>query len=144
MSILKEINESHDFVKAKATNLFLIPFWYVSIYLFNNEFYTKADSLIIISMCITITLTSSFCLTLIFDGIRTLNNGKKYDFFNNTVLSVTLLTSWLSFLIVLFYSLGFIFNIYIYFYWFLVIYSSPIFLIWVLNLIFGNKSEVKK
>ena len=144
MSILKEINESHDFVKAKATNLFLIPFWYVSIYLFNNEFYTKADSLIIISMCITITLTSSFCLTLIFDGIRTLNNGKKYDFFNNTVLSVTLLTSWLSFLIVLFYSLGFIFNIYIYFYWFLVIYSSHIFIIGVLNIIFGNKTEVKK
>lgn len=145
MSIIKEINESHDFIQAKATNLFILPFWYVAIYLFNNEFYVKADSLIIVSMCIAFTLISTFSTTFLF--IRINSKKDEYsDFFSNTVVSVAFIMAWLAFLIILFYTLGYLFNIYIYFFWFLVIYSSPIallYILYILEKLFGDKKEVK-
>lgn len=38
MSFIKELEETHDSIKTIALNLLLIPFWYVSIFIFNNEF----------------------------------------------------------------------------------------------------------
>jgi hypothetical protein len=143
MSILKEINDSNEFIKAKAINLFLLPFWYVSIFLFNYEFYSKSDSLIIIAMCIVITLTSTFSLSLIIEKLNIINGDNTEDdnYLYHSSISVILLIIWLSILIVLFYSLGFLFNVYIYFYWYLVIYSTPIFLIFLVTLIYRNRKN---
>ena len=76
MSILKELNESHASLKAIALNLFIIPFWYVAIFLFNNEFYKSSDSIIITTMCIVISLVSSvfFSIFLIKIEVNTSDN----------------------------------------------------------------------
>lgn len=64
MSLIKEVNESNQIIRAKAVNLLLLPFWYVAIYLFNNSFYSKSDIIITASMCIVLSLVSSFLLSL--------------------------------------------------------------------------------
>jgi hypothetical protein len=137
MSLFKEITESHDTVKAIAVILFLIPFWYVAIFLFNNEFYKSSDNLIILAMCIVISMISAVLLSFFVQ-----NNEAKYQ--NNTILehmgvSVTILIIWLSILIFSFYSLGFLLNIHIYFYWFLVIYFAPLILFNFLQIVFGKR-----
>ena len=142
MSILKEINDLNNSLKALAINVFLIPFWYVAIFLFNNEFYTSSDNLIILSMTIVISLSSSGFLTFL---LHLLNFAEVNSerFLNETMVSVLLLTTWISLLIFIIYSLGFLFNIYIYFYYFLLIYFSPLAIILILK-IFSNKKDDKK
>lgn len=144
MSILKEISESHDTIKAFALNLFLLPFWYVAIYLFNNEFYVKADTLILISMCIVISIVSSLITSLLYDAINSALDSTPNAFFDSMAISTIILSMWLSILIVFFYSLGFLYEIYIYFYWFLVIYTSPILLIFLIYLISPPTKEKQK
>lgn len=140
MSFLKELNDSHITLKAFALNVFLIPFWYVSIYLFNNEFFMKNDIVIILAMCITISLISCGTLSFIF---RISENNKNNNLiFEEMGMSIMILCIWLSILIFSIYSIGFLFNIYIYFYWFLVIYFIPIIVFLFVNII-SNNSEKK-
>ncbi len=142
MSILKELNESHASLKAIALNLFIIPFWYVAIFLFNNEFYKSSDSIIITTMCIVISLVSSvfFSIFLIKIEVNTSDN----IFFEKMMVSTAMLIAWLSVLIFVFYSLGFLFGIYLYFYWFLVIYFFPLILFYLLIEIFGDDNANQK
>ena len=142
MSILKELNESHASLKAIALNLFIIPFWYVAIFLFNNEFYKSSDSIIITTMCIVISLVSSvfFFIFLIKIEVNTSDN----IFFEKMMVSTAMLIAWLSVLIFVFYSLGFLFGIYLYFYWFLVIYFFPLILFYLLIEIFGDDNANQK
>ena len=142
MSILKELNESHASLKAIALNLFIIPFWYVAIFLFNNEFYKSSDSIIITTMCIMISLVSSvfFSIFLIKIEVNTSDN----IFFEKMMVSTAMLIAWLSVLIFVFYSLGFLFGIYLYFYWFLVIYFFPLILFYLLIEIFGDDNANQK
>ena len=142
MSILKELNESHASLKAIALNLFIIPFWYVAIFLFNNEFYKSSDSIIITTMCIVISLVSSvfFSIFLIKIEVNTSDN----IFFEKMMVSTAMLIAGLSVLIFVFYSLGFLFGIYLYFYWFLVIYFFPLILFYLLIEIFGDDNANQK
>ena len=142
MSILKELNESHASLKAIALNLFIIPFWYVAIFLFNNEFYKSSDSIIITTMCIVISLVSSvfFSIFLIKIEVNTSDN----IFFEKMMVSTAMLIAWLSVLIFVFYSLGFLFGIYLYFYWVLVIYFFPLILFYLLIEIFGDDNANQK
>lgn len=133
MISLKEISEAHDTIKGLATNIFLIPFWYVAIFLFNKEFYISADSIIIFAMCIVLSFISSFLLVFM---MLQINKRREYSLFDDLIPSVVVSITWLSILIFIIYTLGFIFNIYIYFYWFLVIYFSPIFFFIVLFYLF--------
>lgn len=142
MSLFKEITESHDAVKAIAVILFLIPFWYVAIFIFNNEFYKSSDNLIILAMCIVISLISAILFTFYMQNIYEAKNKNK-TILEHMSVSVAILIIWLSILIFSFYSLGFLLNIYIYFYWFLVIYFAPLILFNFLQIVFGksvNKS----
>ena len=139
MAILKELQESHESIKAIALVLLLIPFWYVSIFMFNNEFYKAADSIITVSMCIVISLISSFLFQMFLSKIKEPNNKQK-TFFDNMLVSVALLIIWLSALIFIIYSLGFLFKTYIYFYWFLVIYFAPIIILIILQNLFQEKN----
>lgn len=143
MSLLKELNESHETLKAIAISSFLIPFWYVAIFLFNNEFYNSSDNIIIFSMCFVITFCSSVGFTFFIGELKFENQTYK-TFFNQMIISVAMLIGWLSTLIFVIYSLGFLFNIYIYFYWFIVIYFLPLFILYLLLKIFGIDKNEKK
>lgn len=142
MSLFKEITESHDTVKAIAIILFLIPFWYVAIFLFNNEFYKSSDNLIILAMCIVISMISAVLFSFFVHNIYEAKNENK-TIVEHMGVCVAVLIIWLSILIFSFYSLGFLLNVYIYFYWFLVIYFAPLILFNFLQIVFGksiNKS----
>jgi hypothetical protein len=135
MSLLKEIFEAGEFIKAKATILFLIPFWYVSIYLFNYQFYHREDTIIIVTMCIVISIVSSFslaaCLIFLFNPKQVKNT-----YLNAMSASVIILCLWLSLLIFIVYSSGFLFNQFIFFYLFIIIYFFPILVAGLVILLF--------
>ena len=65
-------------------------------------------------------------------------------FFEKMMVSTAMLIAWLSVLIFVFYSLGFLFGIYLYFYWFLVIYFFPLILFYLLIEIFGDDNANQK
>lgn len=143
MSLIKELEESHDSIKALALNLLLIPFWYVAIFIFNNEFYVSSDIIIKLAMCIVISISSSVLFTIFLYKIDAEKKVNK-TFFQNMIISVSMLAMWLSALIFATYSLGFLFNIYIYFYSFLVIYFSPIIFLNLLPILLGEKNTQTK
>lgn len=140
MSLLKEINESHDSLKALSLNLFLIPFWFIAIFLFNNEFYSSNDTLIILVMALVISLFSSTFLSL---SIHLLHNkyNKDIPLMEQMGISIILLCAWISLIIFFVYSLGFFFKIFIYFYYFLVIYFIPLILTFLV--VFINHTDNK-
>lgn len=144
MSYIKDLSESHESIKGLALNLFLIPFWYVSIFLFNREFYKTSDSIITVCLCVVISFLSSILLSLFWNKID-LKNNRKVELFANMVTSIGVLIMWLSFLIFITYSFGFLFKQYIYFYWFIVIYFAPVILIYILEFLFPDKeTDLKK
>jgi len=143
MSILKEINDLHDSLKAFTINIFLIPFWYVALFLFNNEFYSSSDNLIILAMTIVISLTSSGVTTFLLHIIQK-SEGETGVFIDQMMISVTALCIWLSLLIFIVYSLGFLFDIYIYFYYFLILYYTPMVLLYIRKLFKKNKKKNKQ
>lgn len=133
---MQEINESNEIIKAKAVNLLLIPFWYVAIFLFDNSFYYIGDTIIIVAMCIVLSLVSSFSLSICLDEFINQNNKSDNIYLYTMSISVALLSVWLSLLIFIVYSFGFLFNQFIYFYWFIVIYFSPILALTLISVLF--------
>jgi hypothetical protein len=59
-------------------------------------------------------------------------------------ISVALLSVWLSLLIFIVYSFEFLFNQFIYFYWFIVIYFIPIFILGLSALIKAKTTKSEK
>ena len=119
MSIIKELTDSHDTIKGFAIYVVLLPFWYIALLLFNNDFFVCQSVLTIAITCLAITISSVFPLSI---AIGRTQGG---EFLRFTVISIVILTLWLCILIFFFYSLDFLFGIQIYFYWFLVIYIIP-------------------
>ena len=148
-SIIDEINNLHSSLRAIVLNIFIIPFWYVAIYLFNNEFYKSADNLIMLAMCIVLSLVSTFLVSeMFYRADEEVNETSEEGWYVIYLFSnsIFLLCSWLSLLIFTIYSLGFLFNIYIYFYWFLVIYFFPLItfaLFFAIETYYANKSKNK-
>ena len=133
MSYLKDISESHHAVKLISVCLFLAPFWYVSIYLFNNEFYNAADVVAIIVFCCTISVISSMAFLLAID--YAFNDENPADDLSDIIMTVVILISWLSLLIFIVYSFGFLFDMYIYFYYFIILYLSPLPILFLIGLL---------
>lgn len=142
MSILKEINESHISLQATALTLFLVPFWYVSIYLFAKDFYKSSDTIVILAMCIVISLTSSVLFFLFCDKQSGLENTEK-PLISNMILSVILLSFWITLLIFITYSLHFFFNRQLYFYSFVIIYYLPILFLNFLSMVCGADDKLQ-
>ena len=141
MSLLKELNDSHITIRAISLSLFLLPFWYISIYLFGNEFYVLSGNIVVLSLCLVICITSSalfyvFCFKTT-DFEKTTNNA----LISNMTIAVVFLSLWISTLIFIIYSIDFLFNRKIYFYWFIVIYYAPILILNFLLLVFGNQKK---
>ena len=135
MSIFKEIYESHDIIKAKAVNLLIIPFWYVALFLFNNEFYKAENYFIIIAMCIVLSIPASFLMAVVVSvaADRETNNAEKeLTYLQCTFTAVSILTAWLALLIFIVYSFGFLLGQFIYFYWFMVFFYAPVLLLFLI------------
>ena len=144
MSYIKDLSESHDSMKSIALNLIIIPFWYVAIFLFNKDFYRNSDIILVTIFSIVISFLSSMLLTLFINKID-VKNSTPVNMFENMITSIGVLTIWLSFLIFTTYSCYFLFNQEIYFYWFIVIYFTPIILIYILEFLFPDKkTDLKK
>jgi hypothetical protein len=93
MSIFNELKDSHDALKAIALNALLMPFWYASIYLFNNQFYKSGDTIIITVMCFILSISSSSILThialMVQDSLNKNPEKKEHDtVFNNMIFSI--------------------------------------------------------
>lgn len=130
MSVIEEINNLSIPLKIIAVNIFLIPFWYVAIYLFNFDFYSSADSVIIFAMCIVLSCTSTIPLSLMiykaYEEVKQHKETVEY-FFEMKLNAVVSLCIWLSLLIFVTYSLKFLFNFTFHFYYFIVLYFFPLF-----------------
>jgi hypothetical protein len=77
MSIIKDVNELHISFKTVLIGILLnMPFWYIDLYLFKNDFFSKA--------VFYIPLVMSFCLTIawlgfwiMFAAIMSTNENKR-------------------------------------------------------------------
>ena len=136
MAIIEEINKSHISIRAMSISLFLVPFWYLSVCLFGNEFYKSADNFVVLAFCLVISISSSVLFYLFTEKIGGLENTKE-PMLNCMSFSVVILSIWLLLLIFTTFSFDFLFNQKIYLYWFVVIYYIPLLVLNLLVLVFG-------
>ena len=136
MAIIEEINKSHISIRAISISLFLVPFWYLSVFLFGNEFYKSADNFVVVSFCLVISVSSSVLFYLFTEKTGGLENTRE-PMLNCMSFCVAILSIWLLLLIFVSYSLDFLFNKKIFFYWFVVIYYVPFLILNLLLLVFG-------
>ena len=136
MAIIEEINKSHISIRAMSISLFLVPFWYLSVFLFGNEFYKSADNFVVLAFCLVISISSSVLFYLFTEKIGGLENTKE-PMLNFMSFSVVILSIWLLLLIFTTFSFDFLFNQKIYLYWFVVIYYIPLLVLNLLVLVFG-------
>lgn len=141
MSLLKDINDSNDVIKGKALILLLVPFWYFSLYLFNLEFYQKNDLILMLSFCFIVSLLSVFLVSYFVDVFL-----KKHisEYLNTVTASVIILIIWISFLIFSFYSLKIFLDIKVLYYWFILIYFTPIFVFILIKKLTGNNIVISE
>ena len=138
MSILKELQESHDAIKAISLSAFLIPFWYITIYLLGNNLFILSGNIVVLAFCIVLSVVSAF-LSCLFCAQTILLSDNEYNLTNNMILSVVFLSLWLAILIFVTYSIQFLFNKETYLYWFIVIYFFPILILNFLALVDKNR-----
>ena len=141
MAIIEEINKSHISIRAISISSLLVPFWYLSVFLFGNDFYKSADNFVIISFCLVVSISSSVIFYLFTEKTGGLENTNE-PMLNCMSFSVAILCIWLLLLIFITYSFDFFFNQKICFYWFVVIYYSLFLILNLLLLVFGvDKKE---
>ena len=141
MSILEDLNSSHISIRAISVTLFLLPFWYLSVFLFANDFFKSADYFVILSFCLIVIFSSSFFLYFFIDKID--SQKSKDKILSCMSVSVMFLCLWILLLIFVLFSIKFLFKIEIYFYYFCIIYFAPIFILNILVLVFGNQENKK-
>ena len=139
MSILKELQESHDAIKAISLSAFLIPFWYVAIYLFGNNLFLLSGNIVVLAFCIILSVVSA-SLSSWFCAQTILLDEKVSNLTNNMIVSVVILSLWLALLIFITYSLEFLFKKISYLYWFIIIYFAPILILNFLALVSKNRT----
>jgi len=113
-------------LKNVLVNIILIPYWYISIYIFHPNLYNTNDRLLILAICFGLTLISSF-LTSVY-----LINPKKDDFIfdENIVIPSSILQSLLlSIIIFLGYLSKLYFKIIFLFHGFLITYFGLLILL---------------
>lgn len=131
MTLFKEISETHHILKACAITLFLVPFWYLSIFLFNNQFYYDTDLIIKIVVCITLSLSSSFAFYIF---VYTLSDKNPKNIPYEIAISTMFLIVWKCVLMFAAYSFCFFSGNQLYYYWYIVIYFVPIIIFSIIGL----------
>jgi hypothetical protein len=143
MALVEEINKSHVAVRAFAITLFLSPFWYLSTFLFANNFYKSADNLVVFSFCIILSLSSSIVFYIFVDKTTELKKTAE-PLLNGMTASVFVIAIWLLLLMFLNFTSKFIFGKELHFYWFVVIYFTPIIILAILASLFSNRKKFLK
>ncbi|KAA2218277.1 hypothetical protein [Maribacter flavus] len=59
------IGEIPKYLKNMLLNVLLMPFWYISIYLFAPEIYATQDVLLLLSICVSLTMISSIIAAIL-------------------------------------------------------------------------------
>jgi hypothetical protein len=123
-------------------NIFIFPFWIISMYLFSNELYKTGDFLIIGSLCISLTIISFFLSALIiFDS-----KNKDDELLSQTIVmpSVLVQSLLLSVLIFIFYLFKVILSRNISFFIFLCFYFGLLIGFIIIQLIYVKFEKPKK
>ncbi|SFD43334.1 hypothetical protein SAMN04487987_1175 [Algibacter pectinivorans] len=138
MSLFKDIQESHDSIKALGISLLLAPFWYLSIYLFHPEWYLKTDIIIkIILSCLLPILSVIFSSIYLSDTIE----GNTFGLIENTVAILYFLMMWKAILMFCVYTFCFFTDNELYYYGYIMIYFTPIIILLIIHF---YKIAVKK
>ncbi|GGE23101.1 hypothetical protein [Psychroflexus salis] len=136
-----DIDKIPRHLKTLLINSVLLPFWYISIYIFHPKFYKTDDFLIIASVCIGLTIVSSLLTSI----ILTLSEKEAHILEENIVVpSVAIQVILLSLIIFLGYLFKVFFDKIFYFYGFLLTYFGIIILIIIIDLINGRNNPEKK
>ncbi len=147
MSLIEDLDKLHISLKIIAVSFFLIPFWDVAIFLFNNDFYRTSDIIIITAMCLILSITSTSLLSVMFykaaQEKKTHTDDPSY-YMATMTQAVVVLIIWISILIFGTYTMRFIFNISIQFYYFIVLYYAPLLLLSGLYFIEKKRKKKKK
>ena len=113
----------------------LLPFWYITIYLFLPELYITGDFILIISTCICLTISSAFVFTFFLLLKQPKKREKNWLDKDICIVSCIYQIIWFSFLLMASYVSKKISNNTFEFYGFVLFYFLPLFLfIYVLSL----------
>ncbi|MCA0133922.1 hypothetical protein [Winogradskyella alexanderae] len=136
-----DIDKIPKHLKTLLINSVLLPFWYISIYIFHHEFYKNDDFLIIASVCIGLTIVSSLLTSIILTRSEKDTNILEENVVIPTVAIQVILLSLIIFL-------GYLFKVFFgkifHFYGFLLTYFGIIISILFLDLISGKNNPEKK
>lgn len=131
-----DITKIPENLKNLLINIILLPFWIVSIYIYNPELYRSNDFLIIGSVCICLTIISSILMSYVL-----MNTKKKQHILEMEILipSIALQSILLSLIIFLGYIFDVIFGYIFLFYGFLTTYFVILFSFVFINLFIRKK-----
>ncbi len=95
---MDKIIELSELIKERVSILLLLPFWYLSLYLFNFEFYNNSDLILKIVTCFCLSLPAELTVSLNLVRLSSHKNTseEKLNYFAD--LSIFLLIKWLSIL----------------------------------------------
>ncbi|MBF6654061.1 hypothetical protein C3B47_14490 [Flavobacterium columnare] len=100
---MDKIIELSELIKERVSILLLLPFWYLSLYLFNFEFYNNSDLILKIVTCFCLSLPAELTVSLNLVRLSSHKNTseEKLNYFAD--LSIFLLIKWLSILMFISY-----------------------------------------
>lgn len=139
MTFYKEISESHDTIKSIGLSTLVSPFWFLSLFLFNHNFYNNSDLVIKIILCLLLSMSSVIVLSVFAFNV----NKSKYNLVQNVSVSIFILIIWKAILIFSIYSICFFFQVQLYFYWYILIYFIPLVIISILSFFEKIKSRIQ-
>jgi hypothetical protein len=102
---MEKIIEFSDLIKTRISVVLLMPFWYLSLYLFNNDFYISSDLILKTVVCLCLSLPAELSITINLTKVFMNKGYKESDLKDLSDLSVAVLTKWLSVLIFFSYIL---------------------------------------
>ena len=114
----------------------MLPFWYMSIYVFYPELYNKSDSIIIYATCICLTICSAFIASML--TLATEKEEKDILHRNIVYPSCVIQISWFSLLFIISYVSKKVWNNTFEFYGFVLTYF--IFML-ILYILFSNETR---
>ena len=102
---MEKIIELCELIKARISVLLLLPFWYLSLYMFNTDFYNNSDLILKVVTCLCLSLPAELSLSFSLTKVFT-NRGYTEDKLKDLAdFSVFILIKWLSILIFISYIL---------------------------------------
>lgn len=142
MSLLKDIAESNDDLKAIFILLLIMPFWHLTFFLFNNSFFSNNTLITLITFYFCLTFLSSLIMLW---GFSFFNIEVEETDYTVTFSAISLIIQviWISLLILINYLCSIFFNSFLKLFWFIIIYFIPI-ILFPLFMLITNKKRLKQ